>query len=87
MADRSKRNYEDFYEIIKVIGIGEYGCVYKGKDKETGESRAIKVIYIENIKEKLLSQYEREEMAEQLNLWFMYKWIYSRIWKYENMLN
>ena len=68
MIERSKQNYEDYYEIIKVIGIGGYGCVFKGRDKQTKELRAIKVMNIDKIKENLLIKYEREELKEQLKL-------------------
>ena len=69
MNERSKQNYKDYYETIEVIGIGGYGCVYKGREKKTKELRAIKVINIEKIKEKLLSQYEREEIKNQIKLY------------------
>ena len=68
MLERSKDNYEEYYEILKVIGTGGYGCVYKGRDKETKELRAIKVMSIEKIEENLLSQYKREEIKKQLNI-------------------
>ena len=50
MNDRTKQNYEEYYEIIKEIGTGGYGCVYEGRDKKTKELRAIKVMNIEKIK-------------------------------------
>ena len=68
MVERTKQSYEEFYETIKVIGTGGYGLVYKGRDKETKELRAIKVIDIEKIEENLSSQYEREEIQEKLKL-------------------
>ena len=68
MNDRTKQNYEEYYEIIKVIGTGGYGCVYEGRDKKTKELRAIKVMNIEKIEANLLEEYEREEIKEQLEL-------------------
>ena len=68
MSDRTKKNYKNYYEIIEVIGFGGGGYVYKGKEKATKELRAIKVISLEKIEEYLLSQYETEEIKEQLNL-------------------
>ena len=56
MTERTKQNYKDYYELIELIGIGKYGCVYKGRDKKTKELRAIKVISIEEIKKNLSSQ-------------------------------
>ena len=59
MSERSKENYEKYYDIKKVIGIGSYGCVYKGNEKNNkNELRAIKVIDLKKIKEILLSNYQ-----------------------------
>ena len=66
MNERIKKNYKEYYEIIEVIGIGGYGCVYKGRDKNTKEMRAIKVISIEKITENLTFKYEIEEIEDQL---------------------
>ena len=68
MSDRTKKNYKEYYDIIEVIGIGGYGCAYKGIEKATKELRAIKVKSLEKIKENLLSQYEVKELKKQLNL-------------------
>ena len=68
LSGRIYQNYEEYYEKIDVIGIGGYGCVYKGRDKETKELRAIKVISIEKIKENLRFQYEIKEIKKQLDL-------------------
>jgi len=68
MSNRTKENFEKYYEIIKVIGIGGYGCVYRGRDKKTKELRSIKVISKEKMEDNLLSQYEANEIEEQLNL-------------------
>ena len=78
MNERIKKNYKEYYEIIEVIGIGGYGCVYKGRDKNTKEMRAIKVISIEKIRgnltfkyeieENLLYEYEASEIEKQKNL-------------------
>ena len=66
MSERSKQNYEEYYEPIEEIGIGGFARVYKGREKKTKEMRAIKVMSLEKIKEELLSQYEIEEIEEQL---------------------
>ena len=34
MTERIKQNYKEYYETIEVIGMGRYGCVYKGRDKK-----------------------------------------------------
>jgi len=58
MTERSKQNYNDYYETINVIRICRYGYVYKGRDKETKELRAIKVMDKEKIRKSLSYQYE-----------------------------
>jgi len=69
MTERAEQSYEEYYENLKVIGTGGYGCIYKGIDKKTKELRAIKVMDKEKIEENLLSQYEEEEkIKEQLKL-------------------
>ena len=60
------KSYKEYYEPIEIIGTGGFGCVYKGRNKETKELRAIKVIDLDKIEENLSSQYEREEIEEQL---------------------
>ena len=66
MTERTKHSYGNYYETIKVIGMGGYGCVYKGRDKKTKELRAIKVMSIEKIEENLSSQYTAKEIKEEL---------------------
>ena len=68
MTERIKQSYKEYYEPIEIIGTGGFGCVYKGRNKETKELRAIKVIDLDKIEENLSSQYEREEIEEQLKL-------------------
>ena len=68
MSDRTKKDYKEYYEIIDDIGFGGFGYVYKGREKETKELRAIKVMSLEKIEDSLLSQYGKNELEEQLNL-------------------
>ena len=69
MAERSKENYEKYYDIKKVIGTGAYGCVFEGNEKNNkNELRAIKVIELKKIKEILLSGYQIEDLKNQLKL-------------------
>ena len=49
--DRTKEDYENYYEKIKKIGKGSFGIVYKVKDKKTNEFKAIKIIDIEDDEE------------------------------------
>ena len=44
MSDRTKKDYKEYYEIIEFIGSGGNGYVCKGREKETKELRAIKVM-------------------------------------------
>ena len=57
MTERANKNYENYYETIKVIGSGAFGIVYKGKEKGKDELRAIKVIDLQKITENLINQY------------------------------
>jgi hypothetical protein len=40
MAERINQSYEEYYEPIERIGIGGYGYIYKGRDKNSKELRA-----------------------------------------------
>ena len=67
MSERSKENYEKYYDIKKVIGAGAYGCVYNGNEKNNkNELRAIKVIDLKKIKEILLSEYQIKDLKKRL---------------------
>ena len=44
-----KENIKEKYEIRDKIGEGAYSIVYKAKDKETNEIKAIKIMHLENI--------------------------------------
>ena len=68
MAERSSQNYEEYYDIIKVIGSGGYGSVFKGREKKTNELRAIKIMDINKIRENLIYKYEVGEIEEQVKL-------------------
>ena len=64
MDERSKQDYRKYYDILNVIGKGAHGCVYKGKEKTTGQIRALKVMEYDDIKQNLLMQYEVTELEE-----------------------
>ena len=68
MNERIKEDYTKYYDIIKLIGTGAYGCVHKGKEIKTNELRAIKVIDLGKIEDNLLSQYKPDELKEHLKL-------------------
>ena len=81
MDERSKKDYTEYYDIIKIIGTGAFGCVYKGKMKETtNQFRAIKVISFDEIKKNLLFQYKLDEIDKELK-----KCINGYIEEFENM--
>ena len=50
MIERSKQNFQKYYDIIDIIGTGAYGFIYTGKEKKTKELRAIKVMDLKTIK-------------------------------------
>ena len=41
-------NYKDSYVLMKKKGYGEYGVIYRVKNKITNEERAIKISYYRN---------------------------------------
>ena len=45
MSDKIESHVLDKYEIIKKLGRGAYGIVWKAKDKISGEIVALKKIY------------------------------------------
>ena len=49
----SNRHLEKRYSKIKVIGRGTYGTVYKGLDKQTGETVAIKIIDLDSCEDDM----------------------------------
>ena len=68
MDSRTSQDYKNYYDILgEPIGIGAFGCVYKGKVKGTkNEFRAIKVINLDNIRDNLSLEYDPEEMEKSL---------------------
>ena len=68
MSERIKQDYKEYYEIIDTIGKGAYGFVYKGKEKNTNEIRAIKVMDLVKIKTNFMNIYEEEEIEKHIKL-------------------
>ena len=68
MTERSKQNYQIYYDIMEEIGEGVYGSVYKGIEKKTQELRALKVMNYNKIKKILSYQYEASDIEKQLEL-------------------
>ena len=78
--DRTKENYNKYYETIESIGNGAYGYIFKGKDKKTDELRAIKVINKNKIKDDLMNKYMTDDIEDYLK-----DYINSFIQEYEIM--
>ena len=57
MNKRINEDFRKYYDIIEEIGNGAYGNVYKGKEKETNEYRAIKIMKYDKIMNNLLYIY------------------------------
>jgi len=67
MTERSNKNYEDYYEIIKGIGNGGFGTIYKGREKNKDELIALKVIDLNIIRENIMYEInENEDIEEKL---------------------
>ena len=65
MAERSNKNYKDYYEIIEDIDSGGYGTFYKGYNKIKNELRAIKVMNLNKIKENLMYEIDEKDNIEE----------------------
>jgi len=70
MSESSSNDYTKYYENLAVIGNGAFGVVYKGRDIETNELRAIKVIDLDKLKENILvteTEAETEDPDNKFN--------------------
>ena len=70
MSESSSNDYTKYYENLAVIGNGAFGVVYKGRDIETNELRAIKVIELDKLKENILvteTEAETEDPDNKFN--------------------
>ena len=65
MDESSNKNYNDYYEIIGGIDSGGYGTVYKGKEKEKNELRAIKVMNLNKIREDIINEIDENDNIEK----------------------
>jgi len=65
MAERSNKNYNDYYDIIGGIDSGGYGTVYKGREKKTNEIRAIKVMNLNKIREDIINEIDENDDIEE----------------------
>ena len=65
MKSIRKEDYKKYYKIIKNIGSGGFGNVFKASKKDTGEIRAIKTIDKKRIREDYMNE-NLEEMSDEL---------------------
>jgi len=77
---RINEDYKKYYEILTTIGQGAYGNVYKGKEKETNQLRAIKIMDLNKMRENLLNFFELNEIEEKIQ-----SYINGFINEYDNM--
>ena len=65
MGIGSNNNYLKYYNILDIIGNGEFGTVFKGREIKTNELRAIKVIKLEQLKESVIAYKGENEDSEK----------------------
>ena len=65
---KMKQNYLDYYDNLKKIGETTFATVYKGKEKRTGEDRAIKVFNKEEVRKDLIRQNIQDKDDEMKKL-------------------
>ena len=80
MNERSKDDYKNYYELGEIIYKGEHSTIYKGKEKKSNEFRAIKIIDLSIIKDKILQKYKSSEINKELKAY-----IDIRIYEFQNM--
>ena len=66
MEERSKKDFRTYYDILSIIDCGAYGNVFKGKEKNSNELRAIKMMDFNKMKESFSLIYDFEEIDEQI---------------------
>ncbi len=65
---KMEQNYLDYYDILVNIGETTFATVYKGKEKRTGEYRAIKVFNKERVRKDLIRKYIQDKDDEMKKL-------------------
>ena len=66
IKNRKNEDCKKYYEIIKEIGRGRFGCVYEAKDKEINEKRALKIIDKNIIREDFMIENIRKIDDEEM---------------------
>ena len=71
---RLREDFRKYYEIEKKVGTTKYADVYKGRDKNTNELRAIKIFNKKKVKEEYMRNYLNEisdlEMKKYIDYFF-----------------
>ena len=67
MEDRTKQDYNLYYEKLEKIGSGNFGDVFKAKLRENNELRAIKIIDLNDMKQKLSLALHIEDPEKAFN--------------------
>ena len=61
-SSKTNDDFEQYYELSGLIGQGQYGDVFKAKDKKTKEDRAIKIIRLINDQDNNFIKYIENEI-------------------------
>ena len=80
MEDEKEKNIKDFYELNEIIYKGPHSIIYKGINKKSNELRAIKIINLYTIKNKLLENCKKPEINSKIQ-----DYIDGLILEFENM--
>ena len=80
MLDRKNENFKNYYELEEKIYEGIHSIIYKCKEKNSNESRAIKIIDLKIIKDEISKQCNNSEIDKRIQ-----DYIEILILKFENM--
>ena len=65
MGNGPNNNYLKYYNILDIIGNGEFGTIFKGREIKTNELRAIKVIKLDELKGSIIAYNDEKEDSEK----------------------
>ena len=66
MLDRKNENFKNYYELEEKIYEGIHSIIYKCKEKNSNESRAIKIIDLKIIKDEISKQCNNFEIDKRI---------------------
>ena len=61
-SSKTNDDFEQYYELCCLVGQGQYGDVFKAKDKKSKEDRAIKIIRLVNDQDNNFIKYIENEI-------------------------